>query len=278
MEKCIVDIKTITFDKGIFDEIVDCTYVFLCCGPKPPREESVHININKFRPTSTVKLIYNVGFKNCPITKSLSDDMASSQLYIFNDALKNNYQRILFLEDDFLVPEQPHQNDIDSITSFINTNSPSLYGLGNFIIPTPTTLLSSHQKPMFDFIPMSHAVIYDKHYMQKAIDYYKNHETKLFQDILPGYLSDIERYRYYKPLVFQIFPITENQKNGWNEIIPSKILLSIVIVLIKILQLDKNIYPGYSVIYIAPYIIYIIIIFIILFIIYKLFNKTQTTK
>lgn len=278
MEQCILDTKEVTFDRGIFDEIVDCTYVLLCCGPKPHREASVHKNIDILRPTSTVKMIYNSGCKDCPLSQSAMDDMASAQIYIFNDALKNNYKRILFLEDDFLVPKQIEKTDIDSIITFIKEKSPSLYGLGNAMIPTPMTILQSHQQPMFNFIPMAHAVIYSKHYMNTVIEYYKNYpQPKIPHDILPQYLTNIERYRYYKPLVYQTFPITDNQKNGWAKIIPSKFLLSMAMASIKMLQLDKHIQPGYTIIYVVPYVIYVIALFIILFIIYKLFNRKKST-
>ena len=276
MEQCIITVKELTFETGIFDEIVNCTYVLLCCGPTPEREKSVYTNIDIFKPTSIVKLIYNSGYKKCTLTTSSMDDMASAQIYIFNDALKNNYKRILFLEDDFLVPNPLKQTDINSITSFIKKNSPSLYGLGNFIIPTPLTLLSFHQKPMFNSIPMAHSVIYNQHYMNTAIDYYNTHPVKIHQDILPKYLNGIECYRYYKPLVFQTFPVTENQKNGWSQIIHSKFLLSLAIASIKMLKLDNQIYPGYTVIYAIPYILYIILI-CLLFLIYKLFNRKLST-
>ena len=99
MEQCIITVKELTFETGIFDEIVNCTYVLLCCGPTPEREKSVYTNIDIFKPTSIVKLIYNSGYKKCTLTTSSMDDMASAQIYIFNDALKNNYKRILFLEN-----------------------------------------------------------------------------------------------------------------------------------------------------------------------------------
>ena len=46
MDKCINKIIELTTDEGIFDNIIDCTYVLLCCGPNPQREENVYTQLN----------------------------------------------------------------------------------------------------------------------------------------------------------------------------------------------------------------------------------------
>ena len=275
MEKCIIDIKNIKFDKGIFDSVVDCTYVLLCCGPKPYREDSVYKNLKILQPSSVVKLIYNSGYKNCCETKSPMDDMATAQLYIFKDALKHNYKRILWLEDDFFLPNHISNFDINLIISFIKNNDPSVYGLGNFIIPSPKTLLSYHQSPLFNLIPLTHAMIYNNIYMKKAIQYYEKNDIKMFQDSLPYYLKDISIYRYYKPLIYQTFPETDNQKNGWelNRAPITKIIMKFAPNLVKLVKLDKDISPGYEIIYYGVYILYFIIILIIFLVLYYYLMK-----
>jgi hypothetical protein len=260
MEKCINKIVDLSFNHGIFDEIIDCTYVLLCCGPKPQRENSVYKNLDVLRPTSNVKLIYNNGYKNCCISTSPMDDMAAAQIYIFKHALKNNYNRILFLEDDFTVPSELKVTDVINITKFIKDKDPCLYGLGNFMIPTPLTLLSLHQVPIFNFIPLAHAVIYNKTYMEKAIEYYSYYSPVVHQDMLPLKLKEMKYYRYYKPLIYQTFPQTENQVKSWKKIFNSNFLLSFVLNSIKIIKLDKQIQPGYTIVYSVSYLFYILIL------------------
>ena len=46
----------------IFDTVADCTYVLLCCGPKPAREFNVRHQLPVLSPTTQVKLIYNSGY------------------------------------------------------------------------------------------------------------------------------------------------------------------------------------------------------------------------
>ena len=52
------------------------------------------------------------------------------QLFIFNDSIKNNYKRILYLEDDFELKKELNKEDIYNITEFINTKNPDVYGSG----------------------------------------------------------------------------------------------------------------------------------------------------
>lgn len=56
---------------------------------------------------------------------------------------------------------------------------------------------------------------------------------------------------YYKPLCYQLFPETENQRN-WNNIIESplwNLLTKITIIILKSIKLDKQIEPGTSFFY-----------------------------
>ena len=105
MNQCIHKTVELTSDRGVFDEIIDCTYVLLCCGPNPQREENVYTHLNMLNPSKKIILVYNNGYKACDLSVSPTDDISKAQLYIFNDALDNNYKRILYLEDDFLYLE-----------------------------------------------------------------------------------------------------------------------------------------------------------------------------
>lgn len=116
---------------------------------------------------------------------------------------------------------------------------------------------------------MGHAVIYNKNYMEKAIEYYAYYSPMVPNDILSTKLKGIKCYGYYKPLIYQTFPITESQINGgWDEEIKSKFLLYLALKIIKILKLDKQIQPGYTIMYSGSYLFYLVIL-VVLYIILK---------
>jgi hypothetical protein len=276
MENCVVKIKQIYIENPIFDDIADCTYVCLCCGENPKRLPSVLKNIKILNPTQKVKLVYNKGYKNCPCSVSVNHDLVNIQTYIFEDAIRNNYSRILWLEDDFELPEKIGKDHISSISDFIKQNNPDIYGLGNISLPKITSIFSLHQKVVFNFLGLSHAVFYNKNVMRKLVKYYKSckNPIELGIDTSIMYINNIEVYRYYTPLVFQKLPETENQKEGLKNqkfIIPLNLTSGIP----KLLNLDKSLQPGYTIIYIVPYIIYLLILILCIVLIKYIYKKQQ---
>ena len=194
MENCVVKIKQIYIENPIFDDIADCTYVCLCCGENPKRLPSVLKNIKILNPTQKVKLVYNKGYKNCPCSVSVNHDLVNIQTYIFEDAIRNNYSRILWLEDDFELPEKIGKDHISSISDFIKQNNPDIYGLGNISLPKITSIFSLHQKVVFNFLGLSHAVFYNKNVMRKLVKYYKSckNPIELGIDTSIMYINNIE--------------------------------------------------------------------------------------
>ena len=194
MNQCIHKTVELTSDRGVFDEIIDCTYVLLCCGPNPQREENVYTHLNMLNPSKKIILVYNNGYKACDLSVSPTDDISKAQLYIFNDALDNNYKRILYLEDDFFIKKSLDPKDISSICTFIEKNNPSIYGLGNIILPTINTLFSKHQKATSNMLYLSHAVIYNQTYMKEAIIFRANNSREYMTDVVSGYIPNIKNH------------------------------------------------------------------------------------
>ena len=262
MENCIYKIETIELTNTIFDTICDCTYILLCCGENPHRLPSVFENIQILRPTKYVKLIFNKGYKQCPISMSVNNDLINVQKFIFKDALNNGFKRIMYLEDDFELEHPIQKKDRDEIVNFIDLENPNVYGLCNFTIPTISTLTSYHNKSMYNIIGMTHAMFYDSHAMKNVYDYFENFKgdkNLLGVDTSIYTVPNISVYRYYKPLVFQKFPSTDSQKLGWKNVM-GEFNANICIKCVKLLKLDKQFQPGFAIIYLIPYILYIIII------------------
>jgi hypothetical protein len=193
VESSIFKIKYLYFKNAMFDEILDCTYILLCCGEIPKRYQSVIQNIFLLKPTRKVKLIFNNGFSKCKISKTVNHNLINMQLYIFNDSIKNGYKRILYLEDDFELKKKINKRDIFNLVEFIRQENPDVYGLGNFSFPTLYSIFKRHQQVAFNFLGCSHAMIYNLNYMNKYIDFIKNHKTpeELSIDFVPSFLDNI---------------------------------------------------------------------------------------
>ena len=92
----------------------------------------------------------------------------------------------------------------------------------------------------------------------------------MFDDQIFSRINDIKGYRYHEPLVFQVFPETENQQN-WH-LVSNKSLVSIVLIIHKILNLNKKENPGYQIMYKLPIVLYILLFLIIILVIYCYFK------
>jgi len=262
MEICIEKIDELKLNNTIFDEIADMTYVILCCKNNYKRFENVKTQLFKLKPTRNIKLIFNMGYKYCPLTDKPNIDLASIQYFIFKDALKKKYKRILWLEDDFELKDEISKKDATNIINFIKKNNPCIYGLGNFGLPSLLHLFSRHVKTYKMFL--AHAVFYNETYMSKYIDFYDKHDDNTLHIDNTG--INVEQFRYFKPLVFQKFPETDNKKE-WEDIFQIKNFL------LKFLNLEKSVEPGYTITYVFPYLIYFIILVIIIFVSIIIFLK-----
>ena len=275
MDECIFKTDTIELSDTIFDSIIDRTYVILCCGEVPERIESVKKNINILRPTKYVDLIYFMGYKDCEKSLNTANDLLNNNIYVIKDAIKNNYNRILVLEDDFFLRKPLENKDINNITEFIKENNPDVYTLGCFGIPTISTIMYKHQKLLNNVMCTSHCNIYSKDLFYKYIDFIdsipKDKILNVATDIIFSRINDIKGYRYHEPLVFQVFPETENQQN-WHLSSSNKFSVPITYNIYKILNLDKKEYPGYQILYKLPIVLYILLFLIIILVIYCYFK------
>lgn len=272
MESCIYKIENIKLPNTIFDNVCDCTYVILCCGENPKRLPSVIEQIQVLRPTKNIKLIFNKGYKNCPLSCSVNNDLLNIQTYVFKDAISNGYDRILYLEDDFELKSYIPEKSVHSITNFIKQNDPNVYSLGCMSIPTLPTLLNTHQKSLFNMHGLTHALFYNSDFMIKYINYFNTYTgdiSKVGIDVCLHYIPNISVYRYYKPLVFQKLPSTENQREGWKNQ-SGEITTWLGVHVIMLLSLDKQLEPGYTVIYVIPYLVYLILFILVVYILKRI--------
>jgi len=252
------------FDNSLFD-FVDATYILHLEGS--PRLKRVKEQIFTNPLTNKTFLVNNPGFrkvsKPLPVQNSEAD-CAFSHYIVCKHALANNYQKILILEDDFILEKsclELSSTDISEIKNYI-TNDIDHYFLGcTPIITVPTSWNLKHWNVLKG--GTTHAMIHTHSGTKKIVeDYEKN----------PSQIGGIDMYifgnhschMYYKPLITQTFPDTENKLTCWGG---GNLGNDIASLFINILNLDKKTQPGYNFLYFISKISVILIILLLVLVI-----------
>lgn len=238
------------YEKGLFDNYIDCIYIATLENSN--RKESYLYQLNKFKLHKNIIIQYNKGFKNIKkklLKQTTIQDINDVYYHIFLHAKKNNYSNIIVFEDDFFFINIT-QKIVDDIGIFINNNNYDIYNLGTSInISYPYTL--KHHKSIIS--TSAQGVIYSNKYFNKYIYLYNIGFDN--QNDLIWNKFNIIKYKYYKPLCFQLYTYTENLKN-WK-------LSNIAYLFIKLVRLNKHHQPGFTILNILgniPFIIFIICI------------------
>jgi hypothetical protein len=265
--------KNIKLNNGLFDETVDATYIINLVGNG--RYDSIIKQINEYKPTSEVYILLNQGFKKCKKTKNIiypADDLNDAFLQIFRHANDKNYENILILEDDFIFNKEiKDKKHINSINRFLKKKQDKdfIYYLGCIpflMLPNINNLKHFNNLKSCGM----HCVIYSKKNRLNIMD---NYNDILFKykdwDTNANFLKN--RYAYYKCLCYQLVTETENSQY-WNNSNPILYFLAKVgKIIFKIFKLDKQVEPGYSIIYgfsqSIPFILTIIFIYLVVTII-----------
>ena len=247
---------------GLMDSFVDATYVLTLCNSN--RIDNIIEQFKKVKPTKTIYIFFNEGYKNKKLRKKDSiNDICDTNIHIFHHANERNYKNILVLEDDFIFDDKiKDKKKLDSIERFINIHDDKIfaYSLGS---------LSVMLYPIFEdtYLTLSlgaHSHIYNKKTRDHLINKYRN----AICDDWEWYTSFVvKRYIYKEPLCYQLFPETENSKN-W------KVTGIIFFIINKLFNLKTDIsYQGFYTYNKIGYIMFYILLFIILLLIYIIFKK-----
>jgi hypothetical protein len=266
------------FNEGLFDKTIDATYIIHL--ENNGRFESVIKQLEEYKPTKKVYILFNKGY-NCKKeilgckNKNLNViyDLIHSNLTIMEHSNKNNYNNILVLEDDFIFNKKIKNKDIiDDINNFIyeNNNLNFLYYIGGlpiFSIPVKR----NHYKPIF--IATLHSCIFSRKAREYLLINKKNiYETENHLDMYLSVNFNINRYHYKYPLCYQIFPNT-NSQNQWKfskNKTKNKIIKFLFLKSIKLIKLDTQYEPGFSIIYSFSKLLFLFFIIIIIYFFKKL--------
>jgi hypothetical protein len=282
-ESCY-NFEKLNYKAGFFDETVDATYIIHLEGNG--RYENILKQLEEYNPTKTVYILLNKGFKcSKKGINSPSADLTDCYLQIFKHAKKQNLDNILILEDDFLfndkIKDPVHIKNVnDFLTSKQGDNFIYILGaLPWFLIPYNSynyrVLCSSG----------THCIVYSKAHRD---NYLLNYSTKqIVTDWDVNYnINFTSRFIYYTPLCYQLCINSENSKdlkfsNKYVAFASEMVKFCNYNIVYRILGLDKNPEPGYSIVYLyAKLIFYIVLLALIYtpFILYYVFNNFHAIK
>jgi hypothetical protein len=268
--------KTLYFKSGIFDDIIDCTFILTL-------ENSSRDPIKKIKeiPTSkTVIIQYNKGYKNCKkniLEEKTYCDLSDAYYKVFNFANNNNMKNILVLEDDFIFDKKiKTKNVLRDIKNLYSNKPVNIFQLGTvgYVLDLDSILYKKYNCFKLFYCGLAHAVIYSQEFRNVYMkSYQKLNKCKHFDTYLNKfYVNNI--YTYRTPLAYQILHKTDNS-DTWKEVYGS-FIEKFVHFFIKYFNLDKNTKEWkrlYAILYMLNVFFYVIIvILIILFIkfIYKI--------
>ena len=178
-----------------------------------------------------------------------------------------NYQKILILEDDFVCsPELKNKEHINNIEIFTKKKNKSIFSFG--VLPIITTYHSNFFRRSW-ISTGTHATLFPNFFFKKIID---NEHNICDIDVYLHLIS--KRYIYYKPLITQSFPVTDNFKTWGNSCIGKLggiIFRFIISFLITIFELDKREEPGTTRIYLINKLLFDFIIPFLLLILFYIY-------
>ena len=147
--------------------------------------------------------------------------MIDANLEIFNHANKNKYNNILILEDDFIfsgkIKKEKHVNNINNTLNNLG-DTDFMYLLGCI----PYTQIPYDLCNYRILSTGTHAAIYSKQNRNRTLK--KNQLDIKDWDVYNN--QNINRFTYYTPLCYQLFPETDNSKLWCKDVNKGMYLLS----------------------------------------------------
>jgi hypothetical protein len=257
--------------EGIYDKSMDATYIITMENNKL-RKENIKKQLKKCIFTKTLYIVYNKGFRKCEknlIKKKSTYDLIHCNLEIFKHSLREKYNNVLILEDDFIIQDRILEpKNIININSFCTINKEKIFGLSLGSIPLMLFPYKSYFYKNYLSIG-TQSMVYSKKYriylLKNTNKIYKSEDWDDFINF------KLDSYIYYKPLITQTFPETENQKNWPSYYGFTKLGLYIN----KKIELDKKSQPAYDNIYIITKVINFILFILFIFIIFMIIKSVK---
>ena len=261
---------------GIFRKTIDATYVVHLEGNG--RYDSVMKQLNEYHLTNDVYILHNKGFKKCDKTNNVvypADDLVDAFLQIFKHANEKKYENVLILEDDFIFTNDvKNATHINNINNFLikRTDESFMYYIG--CIPYLALPIIDGNNTYFPLLSCGmHSVVYSKKYRKEFVTDFDKIQSKDW-DVMHNVYS-MNKYMYGQPLCYQLCSDTENKKTWGNHFLIMQYLSIIPKLIIKLAGIDKQIEPGYSILYAISKILPVIILLLTMSVIYNMFTVSK---
>jgi len=241
-------IKTLEYSDGIFDSQIDATYIIHL--KNNGREPHIFDELSKFHPTNTIHIVYNEGFRRVdkgPRIKTTVDDLTHTYLWTFEHAVAQKYRNILILEDDFIfgVDQIKDPKTQENVAKILESRKSEDY---IFLLGCLPFLMIPRDHLTYTGITCGmHCAVYSEQCIRNTL---ACRDKIVDWDIFFNFVSETtNKYVYYKPLCYQLFPVTENSANWGNEHIVLRTLSEMIKPFMRMCQLGTQIEPGYSLFY-----------------------------
>ena len=228
---------------------VDATYIIHLKGNG--RYKNVKKQLKQYALTKNIHIVINKGYKKYKKTNidSPAKDLIHAYMFCFDHA--KQYNNILILEDDFIIDPSLYKHK-DNINTFVKSHIDFVYRLGCI----PFVMIPYDRHTYIGVTVGSHAVIYSTSARIQLLE----NQNEIYKCDYDLYLNSYFNYIYYTPVIYQLFPDTENQQS-WGEFsIYIKIPGYIVKNIFYLMLLDKQVNPGYDFFYFISKFIWILIL------------------
>jgi len=230
--------KIKNFNEPIFKSVDSC-YVIILNNSK--YEDRVRNQLKEYCLCKNMLLQWNKGFKNCTkiIPRQITiSDLTDSFLTILHNAIINDYNNILILEEDFIINKRIREEKVkNDLNNFIINYNPDILLLGS-ILWESTGNYNGFVK--VGIKTGTHAIIINRETINKLYYQIKNSEDVTDIDILTNNLKN--KFAYKIPVIIQVFSSTENQKNWGEGLIKNnlkrKISVFLFLIILRIIGFD----------------------------------------
>lgn len=191
------------FKYGIFDNSIDSTYIIHMDNSNITLE-NIKQQLNKYKPTKKLFIYENKNLNKHSQKLSEKENNIDCYIKIFKHADKNNFENILILKNDFIFKRIILQEDINNINNFCINNKQNKFILSLGLLP----IIYIPYNKYFNRVLLCSCIENEIYSKQMRIDLIKNKKN----NNLSLYFQ-MNKYFYYKPLIFKIFENVKKIKN-----------------------------------------------------------------
>jgi len=201
--------------------MIDCCYVIILDNSK--YETRIRKQLKRYPICKNILLQWNRGFRKCkkelPEQLSISD-LTDSFKTILHNAIVNNYEYVMILEEDFLINNRIDEV-VDEIEEFMINKKPEIITMGSILWASEDTEYNNFKKIRIK--TGTHAIIINRKEIINCYNKINKSKDIVDIDIITNECENM--YSYKIPLIIQVFSNTENNENWGSHLKNRNILI-----------------------------------------------------